>query len=148
MRMKRLRSRQAGRRGVHGMYLLEALIALVVLSIGMFGLLGLLTGALRASGAVAWRSEGLGLAADTLARIATEAPAGVAARYDATSGGAGYRALLAQAARLPGVSSGVNAPEVSIDDTGESRRVRVVMHWQPNGERVHTASIDETLPHP
>lgn len=146
--MKRAHTRRVGPRALHGTYLLEALIALVVLSIGMFGLLGLLTGALRATGAVAWRGEGLGLAADTLARIATEAPAGVAARYDALAGGVGYRALLARAVRLPGVSSDVNAPEVSVDDTGESRRVRVVMRWQPTGERVHSASIRVALPHP
>jgi Tfp pilus assembly protein PilV len=146
--MKRAVKRSARLRAARGTYLLEALVALVVLSLGMFGLLGLLAGALRASGGAAWRGEGFGIAADSLARIVTEAPAGVAARYDASTGGAGYRALLVQAERLPGVSSGANAPEVSVDDTGESRRVRVVMRWQPTGERVHSASIRVALPHP
>jgi len=145
--MKRALTRQARPRALRGMYLLEALVALVVLSLGMLGLLGLLAGALRASGAVTWRGEGFGIAADALARITTEAPAGVAARYD-SAGGDGYRALLAQAARLPGVSSDANAPDVSVDDSGESRRVHVVMRWQPPGERAHTASIHVALPHP
>ena len=144
--MKRALTRQARPRALRGMYLLEALVALVVLSLGMLGLLGLLAGALRASGALTWRGEGFGIAADALARITTEAPAGVAARYDAA--GDGYRALLARAARLPGVSSDANAPDVSVDDSGESRRVHVVMRWQPPGERAHTASIHVALPHP
>ena len=130
------------------MHLLEALVALVVLSLGLFGLLALLAGAVKASGGSAWRGEGFGIAADALARIAMEAPAAVAQRYDASAGGAGYREVLAQAMRLPGVSADANAPDVGIDDSGESRRVYVVVHWQPPGESRHQASIHATLPHP
>lgn len=133
---------------LRGMYLLEALVALVVLSFGMFGLLGLLAGALRGSAGATWRGDGFDVAADALARISAEAPATIVDRYDASADGAGYRALLAQAARLPGVSSDANAPDVGIDDAGETRRVRVVVRWQPPGERLHQASIRVTLPRP
>lgn len=135
-------------RALRGMYLLEALVALVVLSLGVLGLLGLLAGALRGSAGATWRNEGFGIAADALARISTEAPAAIVERYDAATDGAGYRALLAQALRLPGVASDANVPDVSIDDAGESRRVRVVVRWQPPGERAHQASIHVALPHP
>jgi type IV pilus assembly protein PilV len=131
-----------------GNYLLEALVALTVFSIGMLGLLGLLAGALRASGGATWRSEGFDIAADALAGIAMEDPASVPDRYDAEADGAGYRALLSQAMRLPGVSGDANAPNVTVDDTAESRRVRVVVRWQSPGEPVHQASIRATLPHP
>ena len=131
-----------------GMYLLEALVALVVLSLGLFGLLGLLAGAVRGSAGATWRGDGFDIAADVLARISAEAPATIVDRYDASADGAGYRALLAQAMRLPGVSSDANTPAVSIDDAGENRRVRVVVRWQPPGERLHQASIHVALPHP
>lgn len=133
---------------LRGMYLLEALVAVVVLSLGMFGLLGLLAASLRSSAGATWRGDGFDIAADALARISTEAPATILDRYDVSADGAGYRALLAQATRLPGVSSDANAPEVSIDDAGETRRVRVVVRWQPPGERFHQASIHVALPHP
>ncbi|HEX6796006.1 MAG TPA: hypothetical protein VF304_19375 [Casimicrobiaceae bacterium] len=147
--MKRLVSVAIGPRRLLGAYLLEALIALVVFSLGMLGLLGLLAGALHASGGARWRSEGFDIAAATLARIATEDPASLVARYDPAADGAGYRALLAQALRLPGVSAGANAPSVSVDDATESRRIRVTVHWQLPGEAVtHEASISAALPHP
>lgn len=146
--MNRPASFPAHRRALQGAYLLEALIALVVFSLGMLGLLGLLAGALHASGGARWRSEGFDIAAATLARIATEDPASLAARYDAAADGAGYRALLAQAIQLPGVSVDVNAPTVSVDYATESRRIRVTVHWQLPGEAIaHEASISAALPH-
>lgn len=147
--MKRSVSVAVGRHRLRGAYLLEALIALVVFSLGMLGLLGLLAGALHASGGARWRSEGFDIAAATLARIVTEDPASLVARYDAAADGAGYRALLAQAIQLPGVSADVNAPSVSVDDATGSRRIRVTVHWQLPGESVtHEASISAALPHP
>lgn len=146
--MNRAASFPAHRRALQGAYLLEALIALVVFSLGMLGLLGLLAGALHASGGARWRSEGFDIAAATLARIATEDPGSLAARYDAAADGAGYRALLAQAIQLPGVSADLNAPTVSVDDATESRRIRVTVHWQLPGEATaHEASISAALPH-
>src|SRR6185437_16712246 len=90
--MKRSVSVAVARHRLRGAFLLEALIALVVFSLGMLGLLGLLAGALHASGGARWRGEGFAIAAGTLARIATEDPASLVARYDAAADGAGYRA--------------------------------------------------------
>jgi type IV pilus assembly protein PilV len=132
-----------------GAYLLEALVALIVFSLGMLGLLGLLAGAVHASGSAKWRSEGFDIAAGTVARIATEDPASVVERYDASRDGPGYRALLEQAMQLPGVSATVNAPTVSVDDALDGRRIRVTVHWQlPGDAAVHEASISAALPHP
>jgi type IV pilus assembly protein PilV len=130
------------------MYLLEALVALIVFSVGMLGLLGLLAGAIRSSGSAKWRSEGFDIAAAALARIAIEDPASVVGRYDAEADGAGYRALLAQAMQLPGVSALTNAPSVTVDDASGSRRIRVTVHWQVPGDAAHQVSISAALPHP
>ena len=146
--MNRPASHPVPRGKLQGAYLLEALIALVVFSLGLLGLLGLLAGALHASGGARWRGEGFAIAAGTLARIATEDPGSLVARYDAATDGAGYRALLAQALRLPGVSADVNAPSVGVDDTTGSRRIRVTVHWQLPGETAtHEVSISAALPH-
>jgi len=131
-----------------GAFLLEALVALIVLSLGLLGVLGLVAGAMRASGNAQWRSEGFDIAAAALARIATDDPSALAARYDAATGGPGYRQLLTQAMRLPGVSPDVNAPVVSIVDNAESRHIRVIVRWQlPGDAAVHQASAGGALPH-
>jgi type IV pilus assembly protein PilV len=131
-----------------GAFLLEALVSLIVLSLGLLGVLGLLAGAMHASGSAQWRSEGFDVAAAALSRILTDEPAGLTARYDASVDGPGYRELLVQAMRLPGVSSDVNAPIVSIVDSAENRRIRVIVHWQLPGEATsHNASVSAVLPH-
>lgn len=131
-----------------GTFLLEALVALCVFSLGMLGLLGLLAGALRASGSAQWRSEGFDIAAAAVARMWTEEPGTLESRYDAAAGGAGYRAILAQAMRLPGVTTAINAPRVTVEDTGERRRVRVTVLWQlPSDAVAHQASVIGVLPH-
>lgn len=145
--MNAIRGLRLEPRAARGFYLLEALVALIVFAIGMLGLLSLLAGALRASAGATWRSEGFDIAANALARIATEDAAAVSGLYDASANGSGYRALLAQAMGLPGVSADANAPEVTFEDATESRRVDVVVHWQAPGEAVHRASVRATLPH-
>ena len=130
-----------------GMFLLEALVALCVFSLGMLGLLGLLASALRTSGSAQWRSEGFDIAAAAVARMWAEAPAALVARYDA--GGDGYRQILAQSMRLPGVSAQVNAPRITIDDDADGRRIRVTVHWQLPGESVvHQATVTAMLSRP
>lgn len=143
------RVRRSGASKRRGMFLLEALVALVVFSLGMLGLLGLLAGALRASGSAQWRTEGFDIASATLARMWTEDPATLAARYDAAADGAGYRQLLSDAMRLPGVSASANAPSVAVDDVAEGRRIRISVHWQLPADAVaHDASIVGVLPRP
>lgn len=132
-----------------GAFLLEALVAIVVFSLGMLGLLGLLVDAQRTSGSAQWRAEGFDIASAALARMWTEDPATLAARYDPAVDGVGYRQLLSDAMRLPGVSASVNAPSVTIDDVAEGRRIRISVHWQLHDEGVvHDASVVGVLPHP
>jgi type IV pilus assembly protein PilV len=146
-RARRLASLGSGAQ-CRGAFLLEALIALGVFSFGMLGVLALVAGALQASGSAQWRSEGFDIAAATLARIWTEDPATLASRYDPATDGAGYRALLAQALRLPGVTALANTPGVAIDDDAKRRRVRVTVRWQsPADVAVHQASVTGMLPH-
>lgn len=136
------------RRRLAGMFLLEALVALVVFSLGMLGLLGLLAGTLRASGSAQWRAEGFDIAAAAVARMWSETPAALAARY-ATADGAGYREVLAQALRLPGVTADSNVPRITLTDTAEGRHVEVLVQWQAPADRsAHRASVSAVLPHP
>ena len=137
-----------GRPGTsRGMFLLEALVALCVFSLGMLGLLGLIAGALVASGSAQWRREGFDIAAAGVARMTVEAPATLAARYDPAADGDGYRQILEQARRLPGVTATTNAPRITIDDVAVGRRVQVTVHWQAPGARVaHQASVSAMLP--
>jgi type IV pilus assembly protein PilV len=131
-----------------GMFLLEALVALVVFSLAMLGLAGVLGHALRESGSARWRGEAFELASSTLGRMWVEDAATLASRYDARADGAAYRALLAAALRLPGVTSDQNAPVVTITDEALGRRrVRVTVYWQlPGDSRVHEASAGALLP--
>jgi type IV pilus assembly protein PilV len=137
------------RERLRGAFLLEALVALVVFSVGAVALLGLIANALRASGTAQWRSEAFDIAASTLSRMWTEDPAALPARYDAAASGPGYRALLAAAMRLPGVSGVGNAPVVTIDDASGRSRVSVTVYWQaPSEAGAHRASVNAVLPGP
>lgn len=131
-----------------GMFLLEALLALVVFSVGLLGLLGLVAAALRESGSARWRGEAFDVASATLSRMWAEDPSALASSYDGATDGPGYRALLDAAMRLPGVSAGVNAPLVTIEDAATgSRRVLVTVFWQLPAERsAHHASVTGVLP--
>lgn len=145
--------RPAGRRTCavpqrsQGAFLLEALVAIVVFSLALLGVAAAVAASLRHAGDAHWRSEAVDLGAATLARMSLEDPALLVSRYDA--GGNGYRALLAQAARLPGVSAFANVPAVTIDDDAERRRILVTLYWQPPGDaRIHHAQVAAALPRP
>ena len=131
-----------------GLFLLEALIALVVFSLAMLGLAGVVGHALRESGSARWRGEVFELASSTLGRMWVEDAATLATRYDALADGAAYRALLAAALRLPGVTVDKNVPVVTITDEALGRRrARVTVYWQaPGDSRVHEASASAILP--
>jgi type IV pilus assembly protein PilV len=131
-----------------GMFLLEALLALIVFAFGMLGLLALLVNALRESGSAHWRSEAFDVASATLSGMWAQDPASLALRYDAAADGPGYRALLAAAMRLPGVTARINAPRVTIDDSESAgKRISVTVYWQTPAERIaHQASVAGTLP--
>ncbi|MGE5168843.1 MAG: type IV pilus modification PilV family protein [Rudaea sp.] len=131
-----------------GMFLLEALVALVVFSLAMLGLAGVLGHALRESGNARWRGEAFELASSTLARMWVEDAATLAARYDARADGAAYRALLAAALRLPGVTADENVPVVTITELASGRRrARVFVYWRlPDEAIAHRASVSAVLP--
>jgi type IV pilus assembly protein PilV len=131
-----------------GMFVLEALVALVVFSLAMLGLAGVMGHALRESGGARWRGEAFELASSTLARMWVEDAATLAPRYDAVADGTAYRALLAAALRLPGVTVDDNAPRVTITDEALGRRrARVTVYWRLPGETtVHQASASGILP--
>jgi type IV pilus assembly protein PilV len=132
---------------MRGAFLLEALVALVVFSLALIGLASGVAAALAQMEQAQWRSEAIDIASGTIGRIDTEDSASLRDRYAAD--GDGYRALFAQAARLPGVTRMSNAPRVEIDDAAEGRIVRVTLFWQrPGDARVHQASITGVVPLP
>ena len=131
-----------------GIVLLEALIAVLVLSLGALGIAGLAARALRDAGDAHWRAEAAGLAMSTLARMWTEDPATLTDRYDSSSGGAGFRDVVAAASRLPGVSPTRNAPIVAVQDGafGSSPRVTITLFWQAPGDATaHRYAIEQVV---
>lgn len=140
----RTRRRQA----TCGIVLLEALIAVLVLSLGALGIAGLAARALRDAGNAHWRGEAASLATSTLARMWTEDPSTLAARYDSSAGGAGFRDVVAAASRLPGVSATRNVPVVAVreDDVGPSPRVTITLFWQtPDDATAHRYAIEQVV---
>jgi type IV pilus assembly protein PilV len=134
---------------VRGSFLVEALVAVVVFSLALLGLASAIAGALRQTAGAQWRSEAFDIGSSTLARMSLEDAATLAVRYDAATDGDGYRALLARAMRLPGVSASANRPDVAIVDEADRRRVFVTLFWQlPGDGRVHRAQASAVLPRP
>jgi len=112
------------------------------------GVVSLVASAVRAGIDADLRSAATALAAATLARMATDDFATLAERYEASRDGAGYRALATRARLLPGVTTSVNLPSLSITDgpSISSRRVDVVVSWQPPGAaRPHRASMTTVI---
>ena len=127
-----------------GTFLIEALVALLVVSIASAGLFALMANLLRASTDALLRAEATELAAATLARMATESPATLADRYDASTAGSGFVALANAAQHLPGVSAVTNLPSVTVapGPSAGTRRVSVVVRWQaPNDPSARVASM-------
>jgi Tfp pilus assembly protein PilV len=131
-----------------GAFLLEALIGMLIFAVAAAGVVSLVASAVRAGTDADLRSAATALAAATLARMATDDFATLAERYEASRDGAGYRALATRARLLPGVTTSVNLPSLSITDgpSISSRRVDVVVSWQPPGAaRPHRASMTTVI---
>ena len=127
-----------------GAFLIEALMALLVVSIASAGLFALMANLLRTSSESLLRAEASELAAAALARMATESPATLADRYDASSGAPGFVALATAARRLPGVTAVANLPSVTVapGPSAGTQSVSVTLRWQaPNDSTVHRASM-------
>ncbi len=131
-----------------GAFLLEALVGMLVFAIAAAAVIAFVASAVRAGTNADLRSVATGLAATTLARMATDDFATLADRYDASHGGTGYRALVTRARQLPGVTATRNLPELSITDgpSAASRRVDVVVSWQPPGaSRPHRSLLTTVI---
>lgn len=131
-----------------GAFLLEALVGMLVFSIAAAGVVALVAGAVRAGTNADLRSAATALAIATLARMATDDFAMLAERYDASRDGTGYRALVTRALQLPGVTPSRNLPAVSITEgpSAASRRVDLVISWQPPGASgPHRASLTTVI---
>jgi Tfp pilus assembly protein PilV len=120
---------------------------MLIFAVAAAGVVSLVASAVRAGIDADLRSAATALAAATLARMATDDFATLAERYEASRDGAGYRAL-ATRARLLRVTTSVNLPSLSITDgpSISSRRVDVVVSWQPPGAaRPHRASMTTVI---
>jgi type IV pilus assembly protein PilV len=142
------REHASHRSASRGAFLVEALIAILVFSIAAAGLFTLLSNALRTSSNALWRTEATDVAASALARMSTEDLATLADRYDSLAAGPGFRALVATAKRLPGVTDTTNLPVVSIapGPSANSQRVSVTVFWHPPNESApHRASMTSVV---
>jgi hypothetical protein len=131
-----------------GSFLIEALVALLVVSIACAGLFALIANLVRASTDSLLRAEASELAAATLARMATDNPAALADRYDASAGAPGFAALAIAARRLPGVTAVTNLPSVAVapGPSAATRSVSVSVRWQtPNDPTAHVASMSTVV---
>lgn len=137
----------AGPSPIAGALLLEALVATLVLALATLGFLGLTAVALRGSADARWRADAAALAASTVARMSVAAPATLVADYDASQGGAGFRAFASLAQRLPGVTATVNAPEIAVTSgSSGSATASVRLRWQaPNESAPHRYAIEDAV---
>ncbi len=126
----------APRQRLRGAVLFEALVAALIFALAALAIVGFQARAVRALNDAQYRAEARHLAHAALARMRTADDASLYADFDMRAGGAGYRALVAQASRLPGVTASTYAPQVLITDgpSTTSRRVAVTISWLPPGD--------------
>lgn len=116
--------------------MLEALIAALVFAVAAIAIVGFQARAARTLGDAHFRVEAQQLAHAALARMQSADNTTLYEQFDMRAGGAGYRSVVAQAARLPGVSASHNAPRVLIRDgpSSASRTASVAVQWQSPGD--------------
>jgi type IV pilus assembly protein PilV len=123
-----------------GGFLLEALVALLIFSFGVLAMVGLHARAVRHFNEAQYRANAAELVHGTLAAMHATDPATLASRFDRSTGGPGWLALLDQAKRLPGVDDTQNVPMLEIADgpTAGSRQVSLDVFWQtPDNDQIH-----------
>ena len=131
-------ARASDRRRVCGAFLLEALVAAAVFAVGVLGTVAFHAAALREIDAARDRTEAAGLTLGLFARMWSEDPASLEARYAA--GGDGYAAFARLARRLPGSEHAGNAPTIRVTagPSGRSRIVTATVRWQrPDSRGAH-----------
>ena len=116
--------------------MLEALVGALVFAIAAIAIVGFQARAARTLGDAHFRVEAQHLAQSALARMQSADNATLYEQFDMRAGGPGYRDVVAQAARLPGVSASRNAPRVLIRDgpSSASRTASVAVQWQTPGD--------------
>ena len=126
--------------GSRGGFLLEALVALLIFSFGVLAMVGLHARAVRHLNEAQYRANAAELVHGTLAAMHATDLATLASRFDRSTGGSGWLALLDQAKRLPGVNDTQNVPTLEIGGgpTAGSRQVSLDVFWQtPDSDQIH-----------
>ncbi|MET0916850.1 MAG: hypothetical protein ABWY07_00280, partial [Burkholderiales bacterium] len=120
VRSQRLRRAEAvlskfrGTAHSRGAMMLEALVAALIFALAAIAIVGFQARAARHLDDAHFRVEARHLVHTALARMQAADNATLYAEFDMRAGGAGYRALVAQAQRLPGVTAARYAPEVLV----------------------------------
>jgi hypothetical protein len=124
------------RNRTRGAMMLEALVAAVVFAFAALAIAGFQARASRLLNDAHFRVEAQHLAHAALARMLAADSVTLYAEFDMRAGGAGYRALAAQAMRLPGVTASRYAPEVLITPgpSATSRTAAVTLIWKLPGD--------------
>jgi len=131
---------QHRRTGQAGGFLLEALVALLIFSFGLLAMAGLHARAVHHFNDAQYRANAAELVHGTIGAMRGTDPTTLAIRFDSSSRGAGWLALIEQAKRLPGVSDAQNIPTLQITNgpTTGSRAVLLEVLWQaPADALVH-----------
>lgn len=129
-------SRRPARAHGRGAMMLESLVAALIFALAAIAIVGFQARAARHLNDAHFRVEARHLAHASLARMLAADQATLYAEFDMRAGGAGYRALAAQAMRLPGVAGGAYAPEVLITPgpSTTSRTAAVTVQWRLPGD--------------
>jgi hypothetical protein len=119
-----------------GAMLLEALAAALLFALAAIAIVGFQARAARHLNDAHFRVEARHLVHAALARMHAANSATLYAEFDMRAGGTGYRALVAQAQRLPGVTAARYAPEVLVTPgpSATSRTASVTVQWLLPGD--------------
>lgn len=119
-----------------GAMMLEALVAALIFALAAIAIVGFQARAARLLNDAHFRVEARHLVHSALARMQASDNATLYAEFDMRVGGAGYRALVAQAQRLPGVTAARYAPEVLVTPgpSATSRMAAVTVQWLLPGD--------------
>ena len=116
--------------------MLEALVAALIFALAAIAIVGFQARAARHLNDAHFRVEARHIVHSALARMQAADNATLYAEFDMRAAGAGYRALVAQAQRLPGVTAVRYAPEVLVTagPSGTSRMAEVTVQWRLPGD--------------
>lgn len=133
--------RYAARRRQGGSFMLEALIGILIFSFGVLGLVGLQAQSMRHVSDAQYRGEAVYLANSLIARMWSDNPASLAAKYQ--SGGSGYDAFREMVKSLPNGADDANKPTVLVEDGPAvgSSLVTVQVFWNLPGEDKNNAAL-------